>query len=96
MDNRNYRTRTILKALKSANLIVSKGVSIREAAKELGYSHSIVHRYIHFPVKDLNPELYTEVLKVLQTNRQEATERGGQATALKYKKLREEFDFEGR
>lgn len=96
MGNRNYRARTILKALRSADLIVSKGVSIREAAKELGYSHSVVHTYIHSPVKDLYPELYSEVVKVLQINRQEATDRGGQATALKYKKLREEFDFEGR
>lgn len=96
MERINYLKKTITKAFKSADLIVSKGVSIREAGKRLGYSKSAVAFYIHNPVKDLNPVLYSEVVKVLQINRKEATIRGGQSTHLKYKRLREDFNFEGR
>lgn len=96
MKRKNYLSRTITKAFKSAVLIVSKGVSIREAAKELGYCKTSVFYYIHYPVKDLSPELYSRVVEVLQVNAEEATRRGGASTSLKYKKLREEFNFEGR
>lgn len=93
MDRKEYKKKTITKAFKSAELIVSKGVTIREAAKELGYAKTSVFYYIHYPVKDLSPELYSRVVEILQTNAEEATRRGGASTSLKYKKLREDFTF---
>lgn len=91
-----YKDRTVAKAFKSAELIASEGLAIREAAKRLGYSKSAVFYYIYFPVKDLFPELYSRVVEILKINAEEATKRGGQSTSLKYKYLRENFNFERR
>lgn len=68
-----------------ANYIIEKNATVRAAAKKFGISKSTVHKDVTERLKKVQPQLYKEVKKILETNKQERHIRGGIATRKKYK-----------
>lgn len=64
--------------------ITENGATVRDAAKKFGISKSTVHTDVTVRLKRINPELYGEVRKVLDINKEERHIRGGIATREKY------------
>ena len=64
--------------------IVDNEATVRAAAKAFGISKSTVHMDVAERLKKINPTLYKEVRKVLETNKAERHIRGGLATKEKY------------
>ena len=64
--------------------MVSRRATVRAAAKQFDISKSTVHKDIRERLPDLEPELYKEVAKLLELNKQERHIRGGMATKHKY------------
>lgn len=68
-----------------ANYILEKKATVRAAAKSFGISKSTVHKDVTERLKKVQPQLYKEVKKILEINKQERHIRGGIATRKKYK-----------
>jgi len=68
-----------------AKFIVENRSTVRAAAKEFGISKSTVHKDITQRLEKVNPPLFNEVRKLLDTNKAERHIRGGLATRRKYK-----------
>ena len=64
--------------------IVDNEATVRATAKAFGISKSTVHMDVAERLKKINPTLYKEVRKVLETNKAERHIRGGLATKEKY------------
>lgn len=64
--------------------IVKNKTTVRAAAKAFGISKSTVHIDVAQRLKRYDPNLYTEVRKVLDINKEERHIRGGLATKEKY------------
>ena len=60
--------------------------TVRATAKKFDYSKSTVHKDITERLRHANPQMYAEVRKILDTNKQERHIRGGMATKHKYEK----------
>lgn len=69
--------------------IVETNGTVREAAAHFGVSKSTVHKDITDKLKIKDIILYKNVKKVLIKNKNERHIRGGQATKIKYKKIKE-------
>lgn len=69
--------------------IIENGATVRQAAKVFGISKSTVHQDITTRLEKVNPALHKEVKEVLDKNKQERHIRGGLATKMKYKKIKE-------
>ena len=67
----------------AAYLIENKS-TVRAVANHFGISKSTVHMDVAERLKKINPTLYKEVRKVLETNKAERHIRGGLATKEKY------------
>ena len=67
--------------------MVRNDATVRKAAKQFGISKSTVHKDIREKLPELSPELYKEVEKLLEINKQERHIRGGMATKRKYEIL---------
>ena len=65
--------------------ILETGATVRGAAKVFKISKSTVHKDVTERLRRSNPQLYREVKKVLERNKQERHIRGGMATRRKYK-----------
>ena len=65
------------------------GETVRAAAKHFGISKSTVHKDLTDRLKRLDNPLFIEVSKVLETNRAERHIRGGNATKMKFEKIKE-------
>ena len=65
--------------------ILETGATVRAAAKVFKISKSTVHKDVTERLYYENPQLYREVKKVLEKNKQERHIRGGMATRKKYK-----------
>ncbi len=72
------------RAIALAHYIVEKGATVRAAAKKFGISKSTVHKDVTARLERLDPALFGEVRRVLNTNRDERHIRGGAATREKY------------
>lgn len=68
-----------------AHYILEKKTTVRAAAKKFGISKSTVHKDVTERLKKVQPQLYKEVKKILEINKQERHIRGGIATRKKYK-----------
>lgn len=68
--------------------IIESGATVRKAAQKFGVSKSTVHKDVS-RLKVLNPALYREVRRILDTNKSERHIRGGLATKNKYLKEKE-------
>ena len=65
---------------------IETGATVRKAAAHFGISKSTVHKDIQQRLRKYNPNLYKQVRKILDLNKQERHIRGGLATQRKYKK----------
>ena len=68
-----------------AEYIIENNATVRACAKNFGISKSTVHKDMTERLQTVSPTLYSEVRKVLETNKAERHIRGGIATRIKYK-----------
>ena len=76
------------RAVKLAQYIIETKDTVRGAAKKFGVSKSTVHKDLVERLVTINPNLASEVRKVLDENKAERHIRGGMATKMKYLKMR--------
>lgn len=62
--------------------------TVRQTAKHFNVSKSTVHKDVTERLQLINRKLYSEVKRVLETNKAERHLRGGLATKEKYKKMK--------
>ncbi len=72
------------RAVELGEYIIESKATVRKAAKKFGVSKSTVHKDVSQRLKKLNPTLYLEVRRILDTNKSERHIRGGLATKNKY------------
>ena len=72
------------RVLDIANYMIESKCTMRSAATRFGVSKSTVHKDISERLRVISPGVYTEVKKLLETNKQERHIRGGNATKNKY------------
>lgn len=72
------------RARQVGNYIVENDCTIRQCAKALKVSKSTVHKDT-FRLKDIDIGLYHKVRKILERNKEERAQRGGDSTRRKYK-----------
>ncbi len=65
--------------------MIETGATVRTAAQHFGISKSTVHKDLSQRLPMYNRNLYEQVRKVLDMNKQERHIRGGLATQRKYK-----------
>jgi len=65
--------------------MIETGATVRAAAQHFGISKSTVHKDLQQRLPRCNRNLYEQVRKVLDTNKQQRHIRGGLATKRKYK-----------
>lgn len=65
--------------------IIETGATVRAAAQHFGISKSTVHKDIVQRLPQYNLPLFSQVRKVLETNKAQRHIRGGLATRRKYK-----------
>ncbi|MFS8500621.1 MAG: sporulation transcriptional regulator SpoIIID [Caldicoprobacter sp.] len=78
------------RVLEIANYMIQSKATVREVAKVFKVSKSTVHKDVSERLPKINPILWEEVKKVLEYNKAERHIRGGKATRLKYKKMKEQ------
>ena len=79
------RTQTVDRAVILGEYIIETGATVRACAKIFKISKSTVHKDVTERLRRDNPQLYKEVKRVLEINKQERHIRGGMATRRKYK-----------
>jgi len=67
-----------------ARHMVNTGCTVRSAAEVFCVSKSTIHKDISTVLRQIDPELYRQVDRVLQKNKKERHIRGGLATKRKY------------
>lgn len=65
-------------------------LTIRSAAKKAGVSKSTFHNFIHKELEHTDEQVYDECISCLQVNLADRHIRGGQATKLRWEKIRQE------
>ena len=73
------------RACRLAVYIIETGATVRAAARHFGISESTVHKDLTQRLPHCNGQLYAQVRRILETNKQERHIRGGMATRRKYK-----------
>lgn len=76
------------RACELAHYIIDTKDTVRGAAAKFGISKSTVHKDVSERLKKINPELAREVRVILDENKAERHIRGGMATKIKYKELK--------
>ena len=79
------------RVLKEAEYIAAHGATVRAAARALGVSKSTVHKDMETRLEQLSPALYAEVSAVFRRNKAERHLRGGEATRMRYARIREKM-----
>ena len=74
------------RAVELAHYIIDSKDTVRGAASKFGISKSTVHKDLAERLIKINPNLATEVRKILDENKAERHIRGGMATKMKYQK----------
>jgi len=72
------------RVIKTAEYIVEKNATVRQAAKAFGVSKSTIHKDCTERLEDIDPELAVKTRQVLDVNKAERHIRGGIATREKY------------
>ena len=75
------------RAVELAHYIIESKDTVRGAAKKYGISKSTVHKDVSERLIKIQPQLYSEVKKILEKNKQERHIRGGMATKKKYEEI---------
>lgn len=78
------------RVLSIARAMITSRATVRALARQYCVSKSTVHKDLSQRLKPLDAELYAQVRAVLQDNKAERHLRGGQATRLKYSRMRRE------
>ena len=78
------------RALMLGQYIVDHEATVRQTAAVYGFSKSLVHKDVTERLARVSPELYDRVHAVLKKNRDERHLRGGEATRIKYCRLRQQ------
>ncbi len=65
--------------------IVETGATVRAAGRKFGVSKSTVHKDVTERLRKTQPQLFLQVKRVLEKNKEERHIRGGMATRRKYK-----------
>ena len=73
------------RACKLAVYMIETGATVRCAAQHFGISKSTVHKDLQQRLPHCNRNLYLQVRKVLDLNKEQRHIRGGMATRMKYK-----------
>ena len=74
--------------IEEANYIISTNKTIRDVAKYMKVSKSTVHKDLHERLLEIDEKLYEKVDIILQKHLKIRHINGGNATKLKYEKLR--------
>ncbi len=77
------------RAVKLAHYIIESKDTVRGAARKFGISKSTVHKDVSERLTKINPSLARDVREILDENKAERHIRGGLATKMKYKHLKE-------
>ncbi len=77
------------RCIELARYVIDTGCTVRSAAEHFGISKSTVHKDITKVLPEKNSALAAAAAGVLAKNRMERHLRGGEATKLKYKNLKE-------
>ena len=72
----------------AARYIVRTGATVRQCAKHMGIGKTTLHKDLRVRLKSISPGLCAEVGEILDRNKAERHLRGGEATRLKYRKLK--------
>lgn len=70
--------------IEEANYLIENNTTIRNTAKHFGVSKSAVHNRLSKYLKDISFNLFNDVQKILNQNKEERHIRGGMATKQKY------------
>ena len=81
------RTQTVDRAVILGEYIIETGATVRACAKIFKISKSTVHKDVTERLRRDNPQLYKEVKRVLEINKQERHIRGGMATKRKFQNM---------
>ena len=73
------------RAVELARYIIESETTARNTAKIYNVSKSTVHKDVTERLEKIHPQLYLQVKKVLEKNKEERHIRGGLATRRKYK-----------
>ena len=73
-----------IRAVELGEYIVKNRATVRSAAKAFSVSKSTVHMDVTKRLKNIEPDLYADVRKVLEINKAQRHIRGGLATKEKY------------
>ncbi|MBO5715394.1 MAG: sporulation transcriptional regulator SpoIIID [Clostridia bacterium] len=84
MRNFMYISSNKERCVQMATYMIENESTVRGVAKKFGISKSTVHKDITVNLKRINPELYLNVKKILNINKQERHLRGGEATKQKF------------
>ena len=74
-----------IRAVELGEYIVKNRATVRSAAKAFSVSKSTVHMDVTKRLKNIEPDLYADVRKVLEINKAQRHIRGGLATKAKNK-----------
>ncbi len=75
------------RAVELGRYIIERKSTVRSTAQKFGVSKSTVHKDVSERLKYVNPQLYSQVKKILEINKSERHIRGGMATKRKYKSM---------
>jgi len=78
------------RVLMAAETIALTGATVRAAARVLGVSKSTIHKDVTVRLRKISPALHKEVMRVLMLNKAQRHIRGGEATRLRYARMKEE------
>ena len=77
------------RARRLAEYLINEKSTVRNTAAAFGISKSTVHKDISCRLKRIDPALYAEAAKILDTNKSERHIRGGNATKRKYESVKQ-------
>ena len=72
------------RCVQMATYMIENESTVRSVSKKFGISKSTVHKDITVNLRRINPELYANVKRILDINKQERHIRGGEATKRKF------------
>ena len=76
------------RCIRLAEFLIENKSTVRATAKHFGVSKSTVHKDLSEKLPHINVVLYEEAKRVSQYNKAQRHLRGGQATKMKYRMLR--------
>ena len=77
------------RALSAAEYTLNNHSTVRETAKVLNVSKTTVHKDLTERLPKIDPQIASKVRSVLMTNKAERHIRGGEATRLLYRRLKD-------